>query len=84
MGDLAMRLLEEHCLKDLDFQVPLYIRYVDDILLCVSPLRINYILDTFNSFDENLQFTVELPINNEISFLDLKLIIQDNSSIITN
>lgn len=45
--------------------------------------HINIVIDTFNSYNQKLQFTVEKEQENSINFLDLKLI-KDNNKIITN
>ena len=58
---------EFDCLKD----VILYVRYVDDTLMCVPTDMIDYTVKIFNSFDLDLQFTVEIEKENKISFLDL-------------
>jgi hypothetical protein len=59
------------------FDIPVYFRYIDDIILgpleC-SPNVHNKILNMFNSIDENIQFTIEAPPNNLfLSFLDLEI-----------
>ena len=41
-------------------------------------------VNIFNSYDQNLQFTIELPLNNSISFLDIKLIVNEQRYIVTN
>lgn len=41
-------------------------------------------MDLFNSYDPNLQFTIEAEKENSIAFLDLVLIRKPNGSIITN
>ena len=65
------------------FSVPFYYRYVDDIIICVPERMINYTVNLLNSFDKNLQFTVETSNNNKISFLDI-LIIQNKQKISTD
>ena len=81
--DLVLQKLENDCINKLCFDVPFYYRYVDDIILCVPKNLINYTLNVFNNYNENLQFTVELMHNNIINFLDMQLIVQEDS-IITN
>ena len=61
-----------------------YFRYVDDILLYVPSNLIDHTLNTFNTYDKNLEFTVEIAQNKSISFLDLKIIIDQHRHIITN
>jgi len=50
---------------------------VDDILLAAPFDQLNKILETFNSFYERLQFTLEIGINNRINFLDVTIILDD-------
>ena len=49
----------------------------------LSKKHIDLIINTFNSYHQNLQFTHELQRNNSIKFLDMTLISSDNH-IITN
>ena len=48
-----------------------YIRYVDDTLVLVKEDRIDEVLAAFNSFDRNLQFTVDEFDDGLVHFLDL-------------
>ena len=45
---------------------------------------IDHTVNAFNSYDKNLQFTIELPQNNSISFLDIKIIVNEKQHIITD
>ena len=55
------------------------------ILYCVSQKNtIDHTVNIFNSYDENLKFTVELSQNNNISFLDVKIIVNEQQKIITD
>ena len=81
-ADIAMRDLETYVFSRIDY-IKFYNRYVDDIF-CVIPFsKIDETLDIFNSYDPNLQFTIELEQNKTINFLDVT-IINDNSVILTN
>jgi len=75
--DLVLRDLETKSIKRLPFELPLYCRYVGDILLAAPFDQLNKILETFNSFHERLQFTLEIGINNRINFLDVTIILDD-------
>ena len=44
----------------LDGKIKFYCRYVDDTLLLVNRSDIDFIVKSFNSFDPNLQFTVNM------------------------
>ncbi|XP_046748860.1 uncharacterized protein LOC124412787 [Diprion similis] len=83
LSDLVMDVLEQHCLSKLDFVLPFYLRYVDDIVTAVSSNKVGSILDVFNSFHPRLQFTSEVEWNHQISFLDV-LVINCNQSIKTD
>ena len=61
-----------------------YFISADDILLCIPKNMIDTTVNIFNSYDQNLQFTIELPLNNSISFLDIKLIVNEQRYIVTN
>ena len=50
-----------------------YCRYVDDMLILVKEDQIDKILKAFNSFHNNLRFTVDKFENEDIHFLDLKI-----------
>ena len=74
-ADIVMNDLEVYCLKKLKTDhncIPLfYYRYVDDTILCVHKKHVDLIINTFNSYSSNLQFTFELEHNNRIHFLDI-------------
>ena len=75
--------LGTECIKKSKFKPTFYFRYVDEIVLCI-PKNSVHTLNTFNSYDKNLQFTVEIAQNNSINFLDIKIIINNQRQIITN
>ena len=50
-----------------------YCRYVEDTLVFVKEDQIEKILKAFNSFHNNLRFTVEKFENEDVHFLDLKI-----------
>ena len=83
LADIVMEDLENLALSKICFPVPFYYRYVDDIIVCVPEKMIDYTVNLFNSFDNNLQFTVKRQSNNKISFLDI-LIIQNEQKISTD
>jgi len=71
IADIVLQDLEEKALSNLNLSF--YYRYVDDIILAASPVHSTNILNTFNSFHNRLQFTIEFENNRHISFLDLSL-----------
>ena len=54
-------------------RIKFYARYVDDTLLLVKPEDVDEILKEFNSFDKNLEFTVDTFENCVPHFLDLEI-----------
>ena len=53
-----------------------YFRYVDDIVLAVHKNKVEEVLELFNSYHERLRFTVDFGDENDINFLDIKLMRQ--------
>jgi len=82
LADIVLEDLEKHCIKNLAFDIIFYYRYVDDIILCLPDENTIDILNSFNNYHHKLKFTIEKEIDNQISFLDLKLIKINNSIII--
>ena len=79
LADIVMQDLETYCLKNIKFDIPVLIRYVDDILALVPIDKIDYIIGVFNSFHPRLEFTHEMENNNRINFLETT-IIRSNTS----
>ena len=67
------------CLKKIEFDIPVFFRYVDDILALVPIDKIDYIISVFDSFHPRLKFTHEMENNNQINFLETAIIRSDNS-----
>ena len=84
LADIVMEDLEIHAIQQLNVKPLFYFRYVDDIILCIPKNTIDHAIKIINSYDENLQFTVELSQNNSISFLDVKIIVHEQQKIITD
>ena len=53
--------------------VKFYRRYVDDTLVLMKPSDISTVLAKFNSFHDNLQFTVDQFEDGLVHFLDIKI-----------
>ena len=75
--------LETKCIASLPFQLPFFFRYVDEIITAVPTNEIDTILNTFNSYNHKIQFTIEKEWDEKICFLDV-LIIRDGQKIKTN
>jgi len=65
--------LELHTLKNLTFNPPFYIRYVDDIATAVPHTHINELLNKFNAFHPRLKFTIEIG-GTSLNFLEVSII----------
>lgn len=74
--------LETECLSLLDFDIPIFYRYVDDIFTIVSKTRVDDLLAVFNNYHPQLKFTHEIETNLSLNFLNTT-IIKDNK-LITN
>ena len=57
-----------------------YCRYVDDTLVMIKKDKIQHVLNSFNSFDKNLRFTVDTFDDGNIHFLDIKILNNRESS----
>ena len=75
IANIFMTELEKFILDELinDNIVKFYIRYVDDTLLLVKLEDTDKIPKKFNSFDKNIQFTVDKFLNGNVHFLDIKI-----------
>ena len=51
-----------------------YCRYLDDTLVLIKKDKIQHALNSFNSFDKNLRFSVNTFDDGNIHFLDIKLL----------
>ena len=75
----ALKALE----KDESFVPDIYVRYIDDILLGPVARSSNIpqtVLKKFNSMNENIKFTLELPEKNKaLNFLDISIEIRENT-----
>ena len=84
LSDIVMEDLEIDSINKLNFKPAFYFRYVDDIILCITKNMIDHTVNTFNSYDKYLHFTIELPQNNSISFFGIKIIVNEKQHIITD
>jgi len=78
IADLVIQDLEKEAISRLPFNLPIYFRYVDDILIAAPIDKIEFILNVFNSLHERLQFSLEINTNNHINFLNLMIHIENN------
>lgn len=75
LADIVMQDQREKVISSLLIPLPFY---VDDIVLAVSSINVSDLLHLFNSFHNRLQFTIEYLNNNNIRFLDISIIINNN------
>ena len=76
--------LEIECVNKMDYTPLFYYRYVDDVIIAIPLNKIDYTLNIFNSYYKKLQFIIELEKVDQINFLDIKIIKdQDNISSLT-
>ena len=83
LANIIMTELEKLILPKLigDDVIKFYIRYVDDTLVMIKNEHIEEVLSKFNSFDENLKFTVDKFENRVIHFLDILIHEDDQTDI---
>ena len=71
LADLVMDDLEKEKLANLDFEVPVYLHYVDDILIVTPSTQVDRILQSFNANPLNIKFTLEKGYERAIKFMDI-------------
>ncbi|XP_011858314.1 PREDICTED: uncharacterized protein LOC105555883 [Vollenhovia emeryi] len=69
--------LETNCMERLNFAIPVYYRYVDDIFMILPANRLTDVLNTFNNYHPRLKFTVEIENNNTLNFLNTSVFRED-------
>lgn len=79
IADLALMFVEEKIFCNLNIDLPLYVRYVDDTLILAPSSVTDIIFTEFNNFHDRLKFTIEKSINNKINFLDITIQLFENS-----
>ena len=84
LADFVMQDLEAVIFDRLDFDIPVYFRYVDDTFLLIPKDKVLDTLTKFNSYHNRLQFTYEIENNNCLNFLNVLVIRNSDNSISTN
>jgi len=82
IADIVMQDFETNVLNSINVQLPFYYRYVDDIVFATQDTNVSYILETFNNYHQRIKFTMERENNRCLRFLDLLLIVKNNTIII--
>jgi len=78
IADNVMQDLEETSLNKINFKLPFYYRYIDDIIMAAPSDNITKIYHIFNNYDDRLKFTIEYENNRCLNFLDLSFSVIDN------
>ena len=60
-----------------------YCRYLDDTLVLIKKDKIQHALNSFNSFDKNLRFSVDTFDDGNIHFLDIKILNNGETDVYT-
>jgi len=78
IGDIVMQDIEKKALNTITFTPPFYYRFVDDIITACPSNLTDYLLTVFNSFNQRLQFTLEVEDNKSLNFLEISIISDNN------
>jgi hypothetical protein len=81
LADFVMNDLIYDTLKKFDFDIPIFHKYVDDLILSIPHDKTEEVITVFNKYSRYLQFTVEIETENKIAYLDME-IIRDSSNIL--
>ena len=73
LANIFMVELEQNITPTLFNDISLWKRYVDDTICFIKLTSNNKVLETLNSYNTNIKFTIEIETENEISFLDVLL-----------
>lgn len=84
IAQYVMDLALDRIIQKLNFQIPFIKKFVDDIITAIPKNNIQTTLNTFNSYNNNIQFTIEREENNSLPFLDTKVIRTNNNTLITD
>jgi len=79
IADVFTQDLESVCLKRIVYKLTFYYRYVNDIVMAPPSDKTGLIFNTFNNYHDRIKFTIEHEESRFLRFLDLLLIIPDNT-----
>lgn len=86
VANLFMEDFDKKIIETIPYNIPIFLRNMDDYIIAVPIDKVDDIYERFNNFSQHLSFTLEISnIENfhNISFLDTQLYIEDNH-VITN
>uniref|UniRef100_A0A8D8SBU3 Reverse transcriptase domain-containing protein n=1 Tax=Cacopsylla melanoneura TaxID=428564 RepID=A0A8D8SBU3_9HEMI len=81
IADIVLDDLFDKILPQLNDSVQFCVKYVDDTFLSVDENKIDFVLNTFNSYHPEIQFTLEVENNCCLPFLDVSVIKNTNGSV---
>lgn len=81
LADIVMEYLLDKALENLDYDLKICAKYVDDLFLVIPTDRVHETLNTFNSIHPNIQFTHEMERNAVLPFLDVLVIHDPNGTL---
>jgi len=79
IAGITLQDFENKAIRHIPFNLLFYYRYVDDDIALAAPSMFGRVMDIFNSFHPRLQFTVEERVGNKLNFLDVMIIVTNNS-----
>ncbi|XP_062716395.1 uncharacterized protein LOC134291940 [Aedes albopictus] len=83
LADMVLDELIDTVVQRLDYVINFLKKYVDDFFLVLPRDKVDYTLQVFNSYNEHLQFTVEVENENKLPFLDVVVIRGDDQMLST-
>ncbi|XP_046588309.1 uncharacterized protein LOC124293079 isoform X2 [Neodiprion lecontei] len=83
LANIVMNYVLQQIITVLPFNIAFIKLYVDDTIAAVPETELNRVLELFNSFEENIQFTMEVEQNGCIPFLDI-MVERSNNHLKTN
>ncbi|XP_062698654.1 uncharacterized protein LOC134284184 [Aedes albopictus] len=83
IADWVMEALLDNVLRSLNIPLPFLKKFVDDLVTAMPLDQLQHVLDVFNSYDIHIQFTHELEVENQLPYLDMLLIRQNNQTVKT-
>lgn len=83
-ADIVIDELVSLAYGSLIFREPFIWLFIDDSMTAIPEGLQDTVLDYFNAFHPNLQFTMEMEKNEIITFLDVEVVSVENDELVTN
>lgn len=84
LADFVISDLIEDALAKLSYEPTIITKYVDDILLFGPRDEMEDTLNVFNSLSNEIRFTIEYEENESLTYLDMKLLRNEDGTILTD